>query len=214
MRVLIRLLFLATVSLSLVVPPAPAEARKAGTVYRAVKKKVSAKFASRGVQRPRRSHAPPGKKVKDHRFGNDGDYYAMSSRRALAESSSSKRLTSRTAVKRAGTRVDMYTGHAYRKAMRNRVNVNSLSNSQLKRMTGLKSLRGARHNGVLGPAAGKRLGKWAYRHKRVLRYQPRAKLPGEKSTRGKWGNIYVPYSLRPPNASSRGAAVSKLSRTW
>ena len=204
-------LLLALLGFALTAPPAPADARRARTAYKAVKKKVSKKFAKRGTQRPRRQHGSAAKK-KPNRYGNDGDYYALSRKRALSESTSRKRLPTRAAVRRAGAKVDMYRGKVYRSAMKKRVNVNSLSNKQLKAMTGLKSLRGCKKRGVIGPKAGQRLGKWANKHKRVLRYQPRARVAGEKSTRGKWGNLYVPYSMRPPNAAQRGAAVSKLKR--
>ena len=206
------LIVLALFTLSAMAPPVPAEARRARTLHKAVKKKYAKAFEKR-PQHARRLHGHSKKKSHPNRFGDKGDYFAQSRKRALAETTSARRLPTRAAIRRAGAKVNVYKGKGYRTAMKKRVNVNSLSNKRLKKMTHMDSLRGCKKNGVVGPKLGKKLGAWANKEKRVLRYQPRAKLPGEKSTRGRWGNIYVPHSLKRPNTVKPGDAVSKLSRT-
>lgn len=61
-----------------------------------------------------------------------------------------------------------------------------LSNSQLKRMTGDRDLRGNIHKGVIGPDLGKKLGRYASRKGKVIEY---------RSVRDRNTNIFIPKKV-------------------
>lgn len=142
--------------------PAPAFAGKGRMVFHATKRAVASKVVRSGRLSMRHARGKA-------RFGK-GAYFATSKAGARRE---------------AGTKASLTAARIRKTASKRLIDTRRMSKAQLKRYSGIKSLRGTVKKGVIGPKLGRRLGRQAGRDGKALLYRPVA-------GKGKHANLVVP----------------------